>query len=308
MPTICARRHRESFYEDANLEAARDALGRSIRNYLVDLAKRDANRLQRLIALHQLAIKALAVQDDEFYRMFIDLIPFETTIGNITFGEFRNQTDVVRYVPQVDQFRQISSVAAAQNIPIINAGYVFEAELLAKVNEAFPDLQTEQVDPSSLTQALEDLTLKEQESTHEFVTIADKALKPFKCTAELKKFLPKELPALYSTNKDGEFFRSLEQSKELANPLWSGVLDNLGKRDRSNSTFSQLCFNFHNPLVRRLTAIRDQQLLLRSVQLLYVQSLLMGHHPLNQKEMSVLNEGLLAMIEWGVESQEGDRS
>jgi molecular chaperone HtpG len=42
------------------------------------------------------------------------------------------------------------------------------------------------------------------------------------------------------------------------------------------------------------------------VQLLYVQSLLMGHHPLNQKEMAILNEGLLAMIEWGVESKEGD--
>ncbi len=297
---------RESFYEDAKLDAARDSLGLAIRNYLVDMARRDPERLQSLISLHQLAIKALAVQDDEFYRMFIDMIPFETTVGYKTFGEFRENSEVIRYVPHVDQFRQIKGVAAAQNMPIINAGYVYEADLLAKAADIFPDLPIEQVDPASLTQALEDLTLKEQESTHDFVTVAEKALKPFKCGAEIKKFLPEELPALYSTNRDGQFFRSLEQSKEIADPLWSGVLNNLGKRDRAGSTFAQLCFNFRNPLVRRLTAIQDRQLLQRSVQLLYVQSLLMGHHPLNQKEMAILNEGLLAMIEWGVESKEGD--
>jgi molecular chaperone HtpG len=40
------------------------------------------------------------------------------------------------------------------------------------------------------------------------------------------------------------------------------------------------------------------------VQLLYVQALLLGHHPLRAQEMSLLNDGLLDLIEWAVESQE----
>ena len=43
--------------------------------------------------------------------------------------------------------------------------------------------------------------------------------------------------------------------------------------------------------------------------MLYVQALLLGHHPLNAKEMAILNDGLLALIEWGIDTNErGDLS
>ncbi len=80
---------RESFYEDEKLDDARAALGDCLRDYLVDLSRRDPARLERLIALHHLAIKALAVEDDEFYRLFIDWLPFETSLGDMTLGEYR---------------------------------------------------------------------------------------------------------------------------------------------------------------------------------------------------------------------------
>ena len=38
--------------------------------------------------------------------------------------------------------------------------------------------------------------------------------------------------------------------------------------------------------------------------MLYVQALLLGHQPLNAKEMALLNEGLLALIEFGVANEE----
>jgi molecular chaperone HtpG len=41
----------------------------------------------------------------------------------------------------------------------------------------------------------------------------------------------------------------------------------------------------------------------RSVEMLYVQSLLLGHHPLNAREMRLLNEGLLGLIEMSLGSQ-----
>jgi molecular chaperone HtpG len=156
-----------------------------------------------------------------------------------------------------------------------------------------------------LTQSFEELSLQEQEEVHDFLRTADGVLRPFRCTAEVKKFQPAELPALYSTSSEGRFLRSLEQSKEIADPLWAGVLDSIGRRERAAAPAAQLCFNCLNPLVRRLAGVRGRRLLERSVQMLYVQALLLGHHPLSAKEMRLLNEGLLALIEWGVEAQEG---
>ena len=71
--------------------------------------------------------------------MFIDWLPFETSLGEMTLGEYRKAQTVLRYVPNLDQFRQIARVAAAQRIGVINGGYVHDAELLDKYNEVFPE-------------------------------------------------------------------------------------------------------------------------------------------------------------------------
>ncbi|MGH7174305.1 MAG: HSP90 family protein [Gemmataceae bacterium] len=294
---------RESFYEDDKLVSTREALGQCLRDYLFDLAKNHPERLQQFIALHDLSIKALAVRDDEFYRLFIDWLPFETTLGEMTLGEYRKQNPVVRYVTQLDQFRQIARVAAAQDLCILNGAYTYNAELLEKFAEVFPDESVEQVDPAGLMQSFEDLTLDEREQMFSLIKAADIVLQPFKCAAEIKKFQPLELPALYSTNADAGFLRSVEQSREISDELWSSVLDNLAGKHASE-VYAQLCFNFNNPLIRKMAQLRNRTLLQRSIQMLYVQALLLGHHPLNAREMALLNEGLLGLIEWGLNVQE----
>jgi molecular chaperone HtpG len=296
---------RESFYEDAKLEAARTSLGEQLRSWLVEQARRRPEKLERLIELHHLAIRALALEDDEFYRLFIHWLPFETSQGAMTLGAYREANPVIRYVPDRDQFRQIARVAAAQKLCIINAGYTYEAELLARYAELFPEASVEVVDPAGLAQSFEDLQLQEQEAVHEFLRLADAVLRPFRCSAEVKKFQPGELPALYSTSSEGRFLRSVEQSKEIADPLWSGVLDSLSRRERASTPAAQLVFNYKNPLVRRLAGLANQSAVRRSVEMLYVQALLLGHHPLNSREMRLLNEGLLALIEMGVGAEGG---
>jgi molecular chaperone HtpG len=297
---------RESFYEDDKLAATREALGDALRDYLVKLARTDTARLRQLIALHDLSIKALALRDDEFCKLFIDWLPFETSLGEMTLGELRMEHGAIRYVSQLDQFRQIARVAAAQQICIVNGAYVYCTELLEKFAELFPDEQVEQVNPSALAQTFEDLTLEEREEMFALVKTADVVLQPFKCAAEIKKFLPTELPTLYSLGAEATFRRSVEQSREIADPLWSSVLGNLSGDEPSS--YAQLCFNYNNPLVRKMAQLKDRTLLQRTVQMLYVQALLLGHHPLNAREMALLNQGLLGLIEWGVDAQQGKKS
>ena len=181
---------RESFYEDANLAAVRGILGECIKSYLLELAQSQPNRFQQLISLHCLAIKALAVHDDEFYRLLINLLPFETSMGKMTIADYRQRSSVVRYVENVDRFRQISGVADSQSICIINGGYVYDLELLEKLPHIFPDIAVEKVDSSALIQEFDDLTFPEREQAFNFIKAADLVLQSFKCSAEIRKFLP----------------------------------------------------------------------------------------------------------------------
>lgn len=287
---------REGFYENEELEATREALGKALRDWLLQLAKTAPDRLERLISVHHLAIRGLAAHDAECFRVFVDLLPIETTLGHMTLGTYRSKYDVLRYTPTLDVFRQIAQVAASQNLCIINAGYVYDEELLRMLGELNPELKMERLDAASLAQQLEDLTIDEREKAFELLRIADVVLQPFHCSSDIKKFAPNTLPTLYTTNAEGDFFRQAENTKDVTDSIWSGIIDAV-TTEIAPQSYAQLCFNYDNPLVRRLINLGDRQLLKRTVEMLYVQALLLGHHPLSVREMSLLNEGLLGLIE-----------
>ena len=296
---------REAFYEDDALAAARDSLGASLRDYLVRLARTEPARLDKLIALHYLAIKALAVYDEDFYRIFIDLIPFETSLGPMTMRQLRRDHPTLRYVRTVDEFRQIARVAASQGLCIVNAGYTYDQELLERLPDVFDDVRVEAASAASISQAFEELTLDERERCFDFVRTADLVLQPFRCAADVRKFEPTELATLYSTDPDAALFRAAEQNRDLSDSHLTGIVDDLLGVDR-HPTYANLLFNYNNPLVRRLVRVRDRPLLSRCVQMLYVQSLLLGHHPLTSKELKLLNEGLSGLIELAVGDEEAE--
>lgn len=295
---------RESFYEDTALSDARDALGVALRKYLIDLQENDPVRLEALIALHYRAIKALAAHDDDLFALFIDLLPFETSMGRMKFGDIRARYTQVRYAPSVDVFRQIAQVASAQRILVINAGYSYDPDLLARVPEAFPELEVQAVDATDLTEALADVG-SEGEVFVELITQATRVLSPYDCDVDLKRFAPAELPVLYVTGEDATFQRAIEVSRraQSAESVWGGMLDNIGAE--TQDARAVLVFNAANPLVGRLARVSDDEALRLSVQMLYVQALLLGHHALRPEEMSLLNVGLLDLIEWGLSQSRG---
>lgn len=284
---------REDFYEDQSLEKARETLGQCLRDYLITLSEEEPERLRHLIGLHHLSMKALAVQDSDFFRLIIDFLPFETTFGRMTLKEFREKNSVLRYVSSHDQYRQISGVAAAQGEAIINGGYVYDSELLERFSELYP---VEQVDAAGFAQTFEDITLTERESVFDLLQTADQVLRPFQCATDIKKFLPIEMPMLYHLSQEGDFLRSVEHSKEIANKMWSDILNNLSD-SYSKGINAHLFFNLLNPLIQKLVKLKDVRLISRAVQMLYIQALLMGHHPLHVKELSLLTDGLSDLIE-----------
>lgn len=295
---------REAFYEDATLSRTREALGHQLRQYLVDLATEQPRALQRLIALHGLSVKSLALDDDDFYRLVIHWLAFETTLGTMTLEHYRQESSTVRYVNTLETFRQVARVAAAQGLCIINAAYTHDAALLEKLPRVHPDATVELFSAARLPQGFEELTHEENEAVARLRQVAEEALEPFRCEVSLKKFLPPEVPTLYGDASDGAFQRDLERAREETDALYASVLEGaLGKR--SDEERPQLCFNLRNPVVRQLARVRDTAQLRLSVEMLYVQALLLGHRPLNAREMALLNRGLLGLIAARLDDDEG---
>ena len=221
----------------------------------------------------------------------------------MTLGDYREkQHDVVRYVAKprpVPPGRPESPPRS--RLCIINGAYTYDTETARKSSPtSSPRLGRRGGRPFEPSpKSFEDLDLDEQEQVYALVRAADLALQPYRCGGEVKKFLPENLPALYSTSADANFLRSVEQSQEVADDLWASVLGNLSG-PASAEPYAKLCFNFRNPLIRKVAGLKNPNLLRRSVEMLYIQALLLGHHPLSSKEMALLNSGLTNLIEWGI--------
>lgn len=293
---------RESFYEDETLATTRAVLGGELRQYLIELAEKTPVVLRALIELHHLSFKALAVDDEDFFRIFMKWLPFETNMGPTTLTEYIDQHKVVRYVSKTDQFKQTAAIAAAQSMCIINGGYTYDLQLIENLRNVFPNVQLIHVNADKLFLGFKYLTVDEQNEVAKFIDLANKILEPLECVAEIRSFSPAELPALYMASDDALFLRSVETTKDLSGEgLWSSVLNEM-TAGMGLKTFAKLCFNYRNAVIYKVSRMSDETLMTHAVKMLYVQSVLLSHRPLKANEMTLLNEGLLGFIDWGVDT------
>ncbi len=291
---------RESFYEDKKLDSAREALGEQLRTYLLNLAKTDPQRFNRILSIHELALKSLALEDDDCFAAFKDFFVFETVRGPMTIPQLLAADGMVRYLPSIDQFKQISQVASSQGSNLVNAGYVYSAELLGRYAELHPDIDVQPVDIDGMAEALDELDDDELQQYQALLGFADSVLRPFRCKADIRRYKPDTIPALFLTSEQGRFLRSIEQTQQQTDSLWSGVLGNLRKA-RASTPQDQLCLNARNPLVQKLRDLDDERAARHALEALFLQSLILARQPLASKELSLLSTSLLGLIGWGLD-------
>jgi molecular chaperone HtpG len=94
-------------------------------------------------------------------------------------------------------------------------------------------------------------------------------------------------------------------TREKAKGAMRAVLDAMLDDDEAPEHLARLTLNHTSPIVQRLAASTDRVLIHHAVRLLYVQALLLGHHPLRAAELEVQNEGLLGIIAWGTSTRGG---
>jgi HSP90 family molecular chaperone len=293
---------REALYEDDLLEHTREELGRRLREWLIRLAETDPEGLRGFLRLHHLGVKALALHDDDMLRLVDRWLEYETSAGPMTLAQFRTRHPGGRYTSSVDEFRQLSAVSGAQGVGLVNGGYVYDGDILARLPRIDPEARLDRLDPAELATHLGPVAPAAELAARPVLAAAARALDPLGCEVVLRDFDPASLPALYLTSRTAEQQAGLREAKEAADGLWADVLGAMERSERTERP--RLVLNHRNPLARRILTLPDPALAATAVEALYGLALLHGHHPLRAADTAAVNRSFLGLLDWAVLGKE----
>lgn len=288
---------REDFYEDDALEVAKEEIGECIEGYLMSLSKTKPDILRKMVSIHNLAIKSMAIDNNELFNIFIDYLEFETTSGIMTGSQIRDFDEPFTVAFQIDKFKQYSPIFSAQNNLLVNAGYVYDDKLICNLIDEY-ELDATALDEEMFLQTLEDIPQSEYSEYRNFLDIANETLIDFDCQAEIKAFQPYELSALYIMDEQAELFRQILHAKENSDSLFADIYDAFAEEIENHHT-TTLVFNSENTLIQNLKNISKAQLT-NIIKILYVQSLLLGHYPLRNNEITIMDKSIEGLINGGI--------
>ncbi|MYW33166.1 HSP90 family protein [Streptomyces sp. SID2119] len=284
---------RESLYGDDTLAAVRDALAERLRAWIARAAASDPELLGRFLQAHHLAVKSLAVHDDEILRLLLPWLPFETTDGHTTLDEFARTHRTVLVTSSVEEFRQVAAIASAAGLGVVNGGYTYDRELVHRLPEIRPEASVADLDPATLTAHLDPVDRETELAASAYLALARDALAVFDCDVALRTFHPASAPALLVDSREARHERTRSQlAREQEGGLWGDILGAL----RQEAPRAQLILNQLNPLVRTAVAIDEPELARTSAEALYGQAALLSRRPLRPAESSLINRSFLDLL------------
>ncbi|WP_393101807.1 HSP90 family protein [Streptomyces sp. LN325] len=284
---------RESLYEDDTLAAVRDALAGRLRDWIARTAASDPDLLGRFLQAHHLAVKSLAVHDDEILRMLLPWLPFETTDGHATLDEFARTHRTVLVTSSVEEFRQVAAIAAAAGLGVVNGGYTYDRELVHRLPEIRSEVTVADLDPATLTAHLDPVERETELAAAPYLALARDALAVFDCDVALRTFQPASAPALLLDSREARHERTRSQlAREQQGGVWGDILGHL----RQEAPRAQLILNQLNPLVRTAVTIDEPELARTSAEALYGQAAMLSRRPLRPAESSLINRSFLDLL------------
>lgn len=293
---------REQLHTDEVLLATQEALARVLRVWATATLTTPSDLAARVITTHHLALRAVALTDADMLDLAAQVLPFETTEGYATLTEVRERTREVLYAATTDAFRRIATVARAQGLVVVNAGYVYDADLLARLGQR-RDWQVREVGADDLTAVLTPLEPLRELEVLDAVARARVVLQAEDCDVQVRRFEPERTPALLLRDRDGEHQRTLTHQRESADAVWGGVLDAFAETER---TSRHLVLNDDSPLVRQLLAAGSGAVFEAGVRSLYLSAVMLAGDGLRGREVDRLNEALGVLLAAGL--QPGQRN
>ena len=192
--------------------------------------------------------------------------------------------------------------------PILDAGYVYDRDIVREVPRIMPGVQCLEVSASTILNNLNAPALSEQVAASQLERRADEALAELRCEAVTRVFEPSDCAAFLVVDPD--LWRRLERGRAQAMPgLWSSMMQAMSASaavaNADAAPASRLCLNWSNPMIRKLTAASDDVVVDRILRVVYCQAVLAAHRPLAEAERSLLASSLDDLLELSMMEGEG---
>ncbi|MDS9999368.1 HSP90 family protein [Listeria cossartiae subsp. cayugensis] len=285
---------REAFYKNERLTIVADELGVALKKGIETLPE---EALMKLLATHYLGFKALASEDAPFLKLIYPYLPVRTLNGEEKLGDIIAKNDVIYYTYSVDDFRQIKDIARSSGMTLINGGYSYDSPILAQLSYFVEGTEFVLIQPEEMTDKLRPMTADEEQAYQPILTEMNSMMAEFDTDVLIKHFEPKDLPIIFIHSTATQELRELERAVEETTSVFSDILESIQK-EQEPAPLAHLYLNLDNELIKRLfSSGKSVDELSVIVNVLYIQALLLGHYPLKRKEMELMNQNMLRILE-----------
>jgi molecular chaperone HtpG len=296
---------REQLYSDDILLATQEALAATVRQWVIDTLDSQSNLAKLFVRTHHLAVRSLALTDDTMLDLAAQVLPFESTDGPRTLKEIAEDTAEIVYTSSLEEYRRVAAVARAQGVVLVNAGYVYDGELLEKLSQR-PGWKIRPLRQEDIAQVLSPVDPARELEILDSLAAAAEIAEPLDVKPVVRRFEPDALPAILLGDRDGDYRRQQTELSADADDPWSAVLAEL---ETDEGLSRQLILNDANPTIRQWVQLDPSSpVFAAGLHSMYVSAVLLSGEPLRVREAELMNESLSVLLQAGLRGEMGKGS
>ena len=251
------------------------------------------------MSVHSLGVKAMAAQDDEMLELLGSTFAFETTVGSLTLAELTERNQHLAYCDRVGDYRQLAPIAGAQGLVVINAGYAYDTQLIARWLALHPGTDARRMSATELLDGLQPVDGPAATRFDGLLGVADQCLGSTRFSPVLRSFEPTEATAVLLSAIDADREADRAAVSESAEGAWRAALDAIADADAAPGGVAGpvLVLNVANPTMQKLADSDDPSVQRLSVEAIYAQLLLTGRHVVRPADQVIVSRSLGVLIE-----------
>ncbi|WP_449282126.1 HSP90 family protein [Leucobacter sp.] len=296
--TLSPTASREQLHEDEVLLGVREALGGQLKRWALDTLRRPGPLTGAVLDTHHLALRALALTDRDMLELVAEVLPFETTDGPLTLsraagGAGPAPAEIV-YTTTTEAYRRVAAVARAQGLVVVNAGYVYDADIMQRL-AGLRGWRARELQSSDLVQVLGSVGVGREMEVATALARARDVLSADDCDAIVRTFSPESVPAILLRDSEGEHRRDLDRERTASPELWGGLLDSFAEGGAARTR--TLVLNDEAPVVRRLLAAPPGEVFDAGLRSLYLSAVMLAGEGLRSAESAALSGALGVLLD-----------
>lgn len=291
--TLSPTASREQLHDDEVLMSVRDALGEQLKQWAMSTLRGSGRLARAVVSTHHLALRALALTDRAMLDLVSEILPFETTDGPMTLAQAGRQGEIV-YTTTTEAYRRVATVARAQGLIVVNAGYVYDSDIMERLGSQ-GSWHVRELQSADLVQVLGLPGVEREMQVAGSVAVAREILEPDDCDVIVRTFAPDSVPAILLRDSEGEHRRDLNREREAAPGLWDGLLDSFAGEAQARTR--TLVLNDDSSVARRLLAAPRGEVFDAGLRALYLSAVMLAGEGLRSAESNTLSDSLGVLLD-----------